>query len=191
MLKHFPGQKPDEEIKFVVRKHWIIQVKIFLFFLVLASVPTLAYLGLQFGFEFLELTQNSKRWITLIYLLYMDLVLLLTLIRWIEEELDIVIVTNERIISIDQVSFLHRTISETELSQVQDVKHVAKGVMANVLGFGSLEVQTAAQKIMFMIKNVEKPYEMARSIIDLCNVYKKDFLKDNHGSSQNPGIDPM
>jgi hypothetical protein len=191
MLKHFPGQKPNEVIKHVVRKHWIIHVKIMMFFLVLTVVPTVIYFGLQFRFDFLELTANAKRWITLIYFLYMDLALLLTLIRWIEEELDIVIVTNERIISIDQVSFLHRTISETELSQVQDVKHVAKGIMANVLGFGSLEVQTAAQKIMFMIKNVEKPYEMARSIIDLCNTYKKDFLKDNHGSAQNSGIDPM
>lgn len=190
MLHHFPGQKPDEVVKYVVRKHWIIYIKLVLFMLVAIGIPFSLYAWLEFGLDFLELTANAKRWLTLVFLLYMELILLITFIRWLEDEMDIIIVTNERIISIDQVSFLHRTISETELSQIQDVKHVAKGLLANVLGFGSLEVQTAAQKIMFIIEDVEKPYEMARCIMDLCHLYKSEFADKHHGQNdgQAPGV---
>lgn len=189
MIHHFPGQKPDEVVKYVVRKHWIIYLKLGIFFVMAAGIPFGGYLMLQFGSDFLELTANAKRWATLIFLMYVELIMLITFIRWLEDELDIIIVTNERVISIDQVSFLHRTISETELSQIQDVKHVAKGLLANVLGFGSLEVQTAAQKIVFEIKDVEKPYEMARCIMDLCHAYKEKFAQEHHGQLPSaPGV---
>jgi hypothetical protein len=150
------------------------------FIFLLAGVPLILFFLLEFGVDVLDLSSNTKRWVTLIFMLYLELIMLMTYIRWLEDELDIIIVTNERIISIDQVSFLHRTISETELSQVQDVKHVSRGLLANVMGYGSLEVQTAAQKIVFEIKQVQKPYEMARCIMDLCNTYRHGFAEKHH-----------
>lgn len=175
MTLHFPGQKPHEVIKYIVRKHWIIYLKLGVFIFLLAGIPLGLFLVLEFGVDILDLNGNAKRWVTLVFMLYLQLIMLLTYIRWLEDELDIIIVTNERIISIDQVSFLHRSISETELSQVQDVKHVAKGLLPNLMGYGSLEVQTSAKKIVFEIHQVEKPYEMARCIMDLCNAYKHKF----------------
>ena len=173
MPARFPGQKEGEEIKFLVRKHWIIYLKLGIFLALTAGLPFLIYLAAQFGFDF---SDNTRRLATLAFLVYLEIIILVTFIRWLEDELDLIIITNERVISIDQVTFMHRTISETELTQIQDVKHVAKGVLSNVLGFGTLEIQTAAEKIIFVIHEVPAPYKMARNIMDLRDVYKQKFI---------------
>ena len=124
---------------------------------------------------------------TLIFLCYLDILALIAFIRWLEEELDLIIVTNERVISIDQVTFMHRTISETELVQIQDVKHIAKGVLSNVFGFGSLQIQTAADKIAFVIHDVPAPYKMARKIMDVRDECKQKLMAKHGGQYQPTG----
>jgi hypothetical protein len=47
-------------------------------------------------------------------------------IEWLNNELDMYVVTNKRIIGIDQVSFLNRTISECSLADVQEVNSKTK-----------------------------------------------------------------
>ena len=173
---HFPGQKEGEIIKYLVRKHWIVYARIGIFLLITGVFPLVIYLGLIFGFDF---TANTDRILSLCLFGYLEVLTLITFIRWLEEELDLIIVTNERVISIDQVTFMHRTISETELIQIQDVKHIAKGVLSNVFGFGSLQIQTAADKIVFIIHDV--PYKMARNIMDVRDALKEKLIR-KHGA---------
>ena len=109
--------------------------------------------------------------------------LLMGFIRWLEEDMDIILVTNERIISIEQLSFFNRTVSETELSQVQDVKHIAKGLLSNMLNFGDLAVQTAGEKNVFDMKDVSEGEKNASQILTLCREYKRGMsLPHGHGS---------
>jgi hypothetical protein len=188
MIQHFPGQKEGEEIKYLIRKHWIVYCKLGLFLLLMVGVPFIFYLILELSFNF---DDNLKRLISLGFLLYLNVTALISFIRWLEEDLDIIIVTNERVISIDQVSFMHRTISETELTQIQDVKHVAKGVLSNVMGFGTLEIQTAAEKIVFIIQDVPAPYAMARKIMDLRGKYKKPYQGGENHSGEGSHVGPI
>jgi hypothetical protein len=177
-IPRFPGQKDGEVVEYLVAKHWIIYVKLILFMLTTIVVPVVIFTGIELGTEW---SLNAKRYVTFGFIIYMIVIVTISFIRWLEDELDVIIVTNERVISIDQVSFMHRTVSETELSQVQDVKHVAKGVLSNVMNFGCLEIQTAAEKIIFRIDDVTKPHQMSRQILDMCNVYKRS-LEHNHGN---------
>ena len=129
--------------------------------------------GLPIAGYFVLEAQNMNPWITIIFLMYVNLMLLAGFIRWLEEEMDIILITNERIISIEQLSFFNRTVSETELSQVQDVKHVSRGMLSNLLNFGNLEVQTAGEKIVFNMKDVANGEKCASEILNLCRDYKK------------------
>ena len=116
----------------------------------------------------------------LLYLLFSELVLY---IKWLNEELDLIIVTNKRVINLDQVSFMERTVSETNLAQVQDVEGRASGVLGNVLDFGTLEIQTAAEKVVFRIHEIPHPFKTAREIMKLRD---ESIEKNPHFNAINP-----
>lgn len=78
---------------------------------------------------------------------------------------DIVIITNQRIINIDQIGFLNRKVSETALEDIQDVKYEQSGSLSHVFDFGSIEVQSAAAKATLMILTVPHPQSTVEQIL--------------------------
>ncbi len=187
----FPGQKKGEEIQVLVRKHWIIDVKVAMMFLIFAIVPfAAALLGSMLYYEG-GLPSNMKNFLLglMIFWVYCLMALVMIYVKWLNEELDVIIVTNERILSHDQVDLFHREISETSIAQVQDVVGIEKGFFGHLFKYGTLRMQTAAQHIVFEIHNVSRPYETARNILDLRDKYldKEKFESPsplNHTNSQ-------
>lgn len=165
-IRRFPGQKRNENIEIVLRKHWIVHTKIFLITLLFGLIPGIIYIGLAVGYThywgsmYFRLTSAFF----MVYLLFVGLI---AYIKWLNEELDVVIVTSERILNVNQLSFLNREISEANLFQVQDIKGGHKGIGGNVLEYGDLEVQTAADQILFKMSHIPKPHIAARQILDL------------------------
>jgi hypothetical protein len=75
---------------------------------------------------------------TLLTLLLLTFIMFFTLfiyVYWVDNELDFYIITNERIIAIEQLSFLNRTVRECSLEQVQEVNGFARGLLENILNF--------------------------------------------------------
>lgn len=174
---HFPGQKKDERVLHIVRKHWIIDLAVGSILFVFGLVPAIAVIiGIAMTWDG---TLSEAHLITILGTsLYLLCALLWTYVHWLGEELDIIIVTNERVISHDQVDLFHRQISETNLAQVQDVKGTEKGLMGHLLHYGQLKIQTAAHRIVFEIKDVAKPYEQARLILEI----RDHFIKKHPNS---------
>ncbi|MBU1019088.1 MAG: hypothetical protein ABII07_00445 [Patescibacteria group bacterium] len=177
-IRHFPGQAEGENIEFLVRKHWIIDVKVSIITLAAFVIPVLIFFSAVVAY-WPGFFNNSRGIITIFFLLYLLFAQLIIYIKWLNEELDLIIVTNRRVINLDQVKFMERTVSETNLSQVQDVKGIAKGIMSNMLEYGDLEIQTAAEKIMFRIENVPHPFETARKIMHLRDKSMEKFGNNN------------
>ncbi len=174
----FPGQKSGEEVRLVIRKHWIIDVKMGIMAFTIAFLPFLLALGLGD-----VLWSNVSGDAFLIYLLgffiYMLFVSLLLYLRWLNEELDLIIVTDQRIILHDQKDLFHRQISEANIAQVEDTKGIEQGFLGHIFHFGGLEITTSVgADASFVIKNVDRPYESARILLDLHEAYieKNDAL---------------
>lgn len=176
----FPGQRTDEIIQMLVRKHWIMDLRIAFIFLFIAGFPSaLAYFLLQ---NFLQNNLMPAFWLgTAASSLFLLFVLLITYIRWLSEELDIMIVTNERLISHDQMDLFRTQISEASIDQVQDVTGGEHGILAHLLNYGSLEVQTSGNEVFFKIRNVAAPHEIARNIMDLRDRYINSHQTKSHG----------
>ena len=94
-------------------------------------------------------------------------------IEWLNNELDMYVITNKRIIGIDQVSFLNRVISECSLADVQEVNSKTKWVLANIFDYGSVTIQTAWNASNFHMSIVPKPMHSARQILNVVEELKK------------------
>lgn len=81
--------------------------------------------------------------------------------------LDVWIVTNRRIINIEQKALFSRTIAEHELSRIQDVSASIKGIIPSLFNYGSVIVQTAGEHENFEFTQVEHPQEAVAIISQL------------------------
>lgn len=162
----FPGQKEGENIQLVIRKHWIIDVKIASILFVIGFLPFVAAIAAEIfvwdgGFN------DAFLAVAIGFILYFLVVLLVTYVKWLNEELDIIVVTDTRIISHEQVDLFHRQISEANLGQIQDVTGIQKGFLQSIFHYGNIEIQTSASDVFFIIKHVNNPYENARLLLDM------------------------
>lgn len=185
-MMHFyiPHQKPGEKIVLLIQRHWfIIFIKLVFWFLLL-FVPPLLYLLFQ-DFDTTILENNFVMPLLIVFLgIYYLFILLFMLNNFVDYFLDVWIVTNERIISIEQNQLFSRTTSEQDLSKVQDVTAEVNGIIPTFLNYGQVYIQTAGEKERFIFKQVKNPLEIKRKITSLTE-YRKKFLGIQEGAEKN------
>ena len=82
----------------------------------------------------------------------------LLFVRWTDYYYDIWIITNWRIVDIDQKGLFNRSVATLlTLDHIQDVEAQTSGVIGSVLNFGHVQVQTAAAQREFSIDDVANP----------------------------------
>ena len=71
------------------------------------------------------------------------LLLLTSFAIWTHYYLDLWVVTDRRIILVDQVKFFNRNVSVFRLERMQDIEYKISGIIPTLLNFGTLKAQTA------------------------------------------------
>lgn len=158
-------QKKDyEKIEFVLRRHWLIPVKNVLLLIIEILLPIVFFVA--FSAFFLELFAHPVLGVGLRLLLssYMLLIWLLFFFNFVDYYLDVWIVTNERLINIEQKGLFSRTISELRYYRIQDVTSEVKGIVPTLFHYGDVYVQTAAERTRFIMKQVPGAHEVSRKI---------------------------
>lgn len=112
-------------------------------------------------------------------ILYWSVYLLFLYIRWINDILDLFIITNNRIRGIEQLSFLNRTISECSLDEIEEVNAQTKGLLANIFNFGTVTMHTASEKSDFTIDYAPEPLDNASLILNVIHENKKNKKEVN------------
>lgn len=135
---HFDSQMKKEEIVLLLRRHPVTHLSktliiIFLFFfpLVMLASPMLSFEPLNFKIA------TIIAW----YLVLMGFTIE-TFLTW---YFRVFIITNRRVIDIDYYSMVNKDITTAELSRIQDMSVVSTGVLASIIDFGTLYLQTAGQ----------------------------------------------
>lgn len=135
----------NEEILLEQRRHWYA---IFseTFFVGIAAVLPLVFL---FGGSFFEsirpllgtilplLIFGFSAWFLLLWIVFFVL--------WTNYYLDVLVVTNMRVIDIEQHGLFARDLVEVPFANIQDVKTEVLGVIPSLLNFGTLYIQTAGE----------------------------------------------
>lgn len=88
--------------------------------------------------------------------------------------LDIVMVTNKRIMDVDQVGLFARDVVGIPIEQVQDVKIETFGILAEIFKFGNLHLQTAAETKEVVVRGVRHPERTRDIIMDAYHVDKHE-----------------
>lgn len=84
--------------------------------------------------------------------------------------LDIWVVTNDRIIDIQQSGLFNRTVAELDLKQVQDVNSQTVGLFGTFFNYGNVGIQTAGAKQKFDFQNVANPHEIRGELLKLAEL---------------------
>ncbi len=157
---------PGEKVEHVFRKHWIVCLtSILTFILFIFLYFLLSYLLPKEG-DFLPF-YTLIRYICIFFLLNF------ALISFLDYYLDIVILTNERIVEVEQKVLFGRSISELHLIDIQDVTSQTKGFLETLFNFGTVSVQTAGTTRYFVFKHLSNPRFIAQKITTLKANLKK------------------
>lgn len=152
----------------VIRKHWIILVQLSLLIVILIGIFIAIILVGEFGNIHPLLSGLTALWISMIGIQYIY-------VQWLNNELDILIVTNKRIIEYDQIKFLNRKISQASIDQVQEVRASTSGIMGNILRYGNMIIKTAWDASDFHLETIPKALETSRIIHTLIDEYRHNL----------------
>lgn len=166
MRVYFATQDPDEKIILFLRRHPITFLgNILRLVLVSSAIPIILYVINRFYPEIKGETFYVLIILTLcLYFLYN---LLFFLIAFIDYYLDVWLVTDRRIVNIEQKALFNRTMAELRIFRIQDVTYETKGLLQTFLKYGNVYIQTAGIKERFIFKQVPNPEKVQRIIIDL------------------------
>ncbi len=176
IISNLIRQKSYEKIEYLLRRHPITFLPSFLIFLLMLAVPVIVYLLINNLYPNILDPLASKILFPLATLsasIYYLGTCLFFYFRFIEFYLDIWIVTNDRIVSINQKGLFSQTISEMDLYRIQDVTVVVNGFFPSIFKYGDVQIKTASQNIKIIFKNVPKPNEIREALIQLSDEDRK------------------
>ncbi len=135
----FETQQDDEEILILGRRHFITN---------LGWMATLCFafvVPFVWGeFPFIKALDGNTM-VSLTMLWYMVLIFfgMQSFLMWFY---NVYIVTNERLIDIDFVGLLSKTVNVAQIGHIEDVNYSQQGIMASFFNYGDVIVQTASEQ---------------------------------------------
>ena len=150
-----------------VRRHWFFVLTRAILYLFLAMIPVLVYPIVMPFFPNLFLIDGGTGSIAAgLYFIWLLMLWVSFFFFWTDFYLDVLILTNTRIIDVDQHGFFNRHTSEFRLENIQDITIKVDGFLPTMLDFGDVHVQTAGEKREFIIDDAAHPEAVKKAISD-------------------------
>lgn len=147
------------------RRHWFVIFAEGIAFAFMALLPIIGIFILTAIFpEIAGYIFPYAAFITFYFFAWLILIWMLFFIAWTNYYLDILLVTNKRIIDIEQIGLFSRDVAELRLENIQDIKVEAVGIIQSFLKMGNLHIQTAGQNKEVSFKNIPNAYEVKNVI---------------------------
>lgn len=163
-----PSQiRAGEHLLMLLHRHWIV----FVFkigYLLMLIVTTFIVLTMNVTLITIFGTAIFWGWLSVYWMLFLTFILL----SWINNELDLLIITDQRIIGIDQISSLSRRVSECGLDRVQEVNAEVNGILQTILHYGHIHIHTASENSDMIISYAPNPVENGNRINTIISEYR-------------------
>ncbi|MEX1123884.1 MAG: PH domain-containing protein [Patescibacteria group bacterium] len=150
----FRGKRSNESVLLVVRCHPWILMPIVWFWLIVAGlvVASLYFFG-------------ASQITTYVILGVLILGGMYSFYIWFLWNNGTYVMTNQRVIRIDQLGIFRRQISEAEIDRIQEISTEIDGPIRTMLNFGDVKIQTASREGRVVLEDVVDPYDIQQQIV--------------------------
>ncbi len=162
--------KENEELVVIIRKFPLVFILPIIFSAVFIIAP----------FFFMYPLFHWSSWGVGIFFTLLIIGLFIALRTFIIYSFNVFVITNQRIIDIDQAGLFDRTVSETTYDKIQDVSFRRKGISQTLWRYGSVVIQTAGQQANIELIGVKNPEKIQQLITEI----QKETVSKNQISSE-------
>lgn len=174
----FPGQSGNEPVFIFMRRFWVAFLPSLLGVVVMLGVGIGLFIFTIVEHRGAAASADIYNWLVTASGIFTSFALVFTAVTWFDFYFDIHIVTDRRIIDINQNRLFSRNISELTLEDVEDVSLEYVGILATVFNYGQITIQTAGTRNNFTFHNIAHPREVAAIIVDLSEQAKSGVGQD-------------
>jgi uncharacterized membrane protein YdbT with pleckstrin-like domain len=164
MGMHFESQEDDEQIVLLLRQHLITNLPWIFSGIIMLLAPIFIFPLLAFLNPLPNMPIGFKVVLTVFWYCLTFSVVFINYLHWF---FNVYLVTTERIIDIDFNNLVHRELSSTRVSKVQDVTYKVNGVIRSIFDYGDVYIQTAGTEENFDFHAVPAPQLVVKKIGEL------------------------
>jgi hypothetical protein len=146
----FETQIEKEEIILLLRRHPITNLSWILIAILMCLAPFL----LRF-FPFFEFMPPRFQFIGV--LMWYLLVIAFVLEQFLGWYFNVYFITDERLVDVDFISLIYKEISDAAIDKIQDVSFKMGGILGMMFNYGTVYIQTAAERPKFEFEDVPDP----------------------------------
>jgi len=135
----FEAQQDDETVLLLGRRHLVTNLR---WITMLCFAFVIPFVWGEFPF-LKALDGNTLVSVTMLW--YMGLIFygMQSFLMWFY---NVYIITNERLVDVDFVGLLSKTVNVAQISRVEDVNYTQKGILASFFNYGDVIMQTASEQ---------------------------------------------
>lgn len=174
-VSSFIEQRENEKVQYILHRHPLTFIPSIVLFLLLSAVPVAVYFLIR-NFAPNLLAEAGYRAISILFasVYYLGCILFFYT-EFIVYYLDVWIVTNDRVIDVEQLSLFSRSISELDLYNIQDVTSDIKGFFPTIFHYGTVTVKTASTNPNILFRDIPNPDKVREDLIELADL---DRIRD-------------
>lgn len=182
--KHFKGQLENEVVQCFYRKHWVVLGRDIFEFIIFIAVLTFVAMHFKGIYDFFS--QDSF----FISFLAFSIVGLFTVfihkffLRLVRYYLDIGIITNYRIVTIDKSIYLRDAKDAIDLHKIQDMQKSKHGILKKIFNFGEIIITLSSTSTTKVLTFVPNPGYHFRKI----NKLKREYIKERTSHRKQKGV---
>ncbi len=171
----------DEKIALITRKHWVMLLRDIL---VILAVGSIVFTGFAI---FIGGSGEASPILALILSVLLLIIWLALFTAWTNHYLDIWIITDKRIIDIDQISLFKRVKSTIRIERIQNISVKRSGILEEMFNFGTIRVETAGYKTdLSVMEGIPKPDKVSRTVLEYVDIATEHKSRLTHTSLGNP-----
>lgn len=177
-MYHLENKRAGEEIVSVVRRHWIFLLGGAKIIAILLLAIIIFYILYVMG----NISSSVFISAVIIFIIFIIITGAYYLFLW---KNDLYVLTTYRLIDIDQHELFRRTVTETELENIQEVTFKTSGFLHTIFKIGDVIVKTAGPKDDIILEDVPNPHLIQQDITNTCHKYKLSTNNSQQSTNTN------